>query len=250
MQMIMIARRFRGPPNSGNGGYVCGMLARHIIGAAEVTLRAPPPLETELSVVEVEAGLWELRQDAAVIAIGRAIALDTSRLEKATYAEAVEAEERTPVKPHEHLLPMCFVCGPQRAPGDGLRLFAGPLVRSGTDIVFAAPWIPDPNLAAADGLVAAEFVWSALDCPTGYVCTYDQETGGFNGLPILLGRLSARIEGRPHPGERCVVTSWQTGREGRRLNAEAALFGEEGNLLAAGRAVWIAVDRQVQLGKV
>jgi hypothetical protein len=40
MQTMTIARRFRGPPNSGNGGYVCGMLARHIAGAAEVTLRA------------------------------------------------------------------------------------------------------------------------------------------------------------------------------------------------------------------
>jgi NADPH:quinone reductase-like Zn-dependent oxidoreductase len=27
MQTMTIARRFRGPPNSGNGGYVCGMLA-------------------------------------------------------------------------------------------------------------------------------------------------------------------------------------------------------------------------------
>jgi hypothetical protein len=53
---------FRGPPNSGKGGYVCGMLARHIAGAVEVSLRAPPPLETELGVVEVRGGQWELRQ--------------------------------------------------------------------------------------------------------------------------------------------------------------------------------------------
>jgi hypothetical protein len=46
-----------------------------------------------------------------------------------------------------------------------------------------------------------------------------------------------------------VVTSWKTGVEGRRLIAEAALFGEEENLLAVGRATWIVVDRQVQLGK-
>jgi hypothetical protein len=104
-------------------------------------------------------------------------------------------------------------------------------------VVFAVPWMPDLNLAAADGLVAPEFVWSALDCPTGYVCTYDHKTGGYNPLPILLGRLSARIEGRPHPGERCVVTSWLTGREGRRLNADAALFGEQRNVLAVARAL-------------
>ena len=30
MQTMTIPRRFRGPPNSGNGGYVCGMLARQI----------------------------------------------------------------------------------------------------------------------------------------------------------------------------------------------------------------------------
>jgi len=56
MQTMTIPRRFRGPPNSGNGGYVCGMLARQIAGAAEITLRAPPPLETELGVVEVGKG--------------------------------------------------------------------------------------------------------------------------------------------------------------------------------------------------
>jgi hypothetical protein len=240
MQTMTIARRFRGPPNSGNGGYVCGMLAR--------TLRAPPPLETELSVVEVGAGRWELRQDTATIAIGRATTLDLNQPERATYAEAVEAEKRTPIKPHQHPLPMCFVCGPDRAPGDGLRLFAGPLARRDA-VVFAVPWTPDPSLAAIDGLVAPEFVWSALDCPSGYICQFDRETGGFNGLPILLGTLSARIEGRPRPGERCVVTSWQTGSEGRRLIANAALFGEEENLLAVGRAVWVVVDRQVQIGK-
>jgi hypothetical protein len=63
METMTIPRRFRGPPNSGNGGYVCGMLARHIAGAAEVTLRAPPPLETELSVVE--AGATSARCESA-----------------------------------------------------------------------------------------------------------------------------------------------------------------------------------------
>jgi hypothetical protein len=249
MQTMTIPRRFRGPPNSGNGGYVCGMLARQIAGAAEVTLRAPPPLETELDLVEVGTGVWEVRQGTATIAIGSAVTLDLSRLERATYAEAVEAAKRTPVKPHEHLLPMCFVCGPDRAPGDGLRLFAGPLLRQHARGTFAVPWTPDASLAAADGLVAPEFVWSALDCPTGYVAQHDPETGNFNVLPILLGRLSVRIEGRPRPGERCVVTSWKTGSEGRRLIAEAALFGEGENPLAVGRAIWIVVDRQVQLGK-
>ena len=48
MTEIIIDKRFCGPPNSGNGGYVCGRLARHIPGGAEVTLRAPPPLDKSL----------------------------------------------------------------------------------------------------------------------------------------------------------------------------------------------------------
>jgi hypothetical protein len=250
MQRITIPRRFRGPANIGNGGYVCGILGRRISGAAEIALRSPPPLETELDVVEVGSDQWELRQGTKTIATGRPTKLDMSRVEKATYAEAAEAEKRTMIKPHEHLNPMCFVCGPDRAPGDGLRLFAGPLNRQDADGVFAAPWTPSLSLVAADGRVAPEFVWSAMDCPTGYASMYDRETRTCNpSLPIVLGTLSVRIESLPRPGEQCVVTSWQTGKEGRRLIAEGALFGEDENVLAVGRAVWVVVDRQVLLAK-
>ena len=44
MTSVVIEKRFCGPPNSGNGGYVCGLLAAHIEADAEVTLLAPPPL--------------------------------------------------------------------------------------------------------------------------------------------------------------------------------------------------------------
>lgn len=252
MLTMTIPRRFRGPPNSGNGGYVCGLLARNIPGAAQVALRAPPPLDTDLDVVEAAPGQWELRHGATLVATGRATALDPSRVERASFEEAVAAEKRTPVRPHEHLLPTCFVCGPQRAPGDGLRLSAGPLApgASASPSTFAVPWVPDPTLAAGDGRVAPEFVWAALDCPTGYVFFLDYGTGGFKALPILLGTLSARIDGRPRPGERCVITSWEVAREGRRLTADAAFFGEQGNLLAVARAVWVTVNRDVLLGKV
>ena len=45
---VHIAHRFRGPPASGNGGYVVGLLAEWIDGPAEVTLLAPPPLDVPL----------------------------------------------------------------------------------------------------------------------------------------------------------------------------------------------------------
>src|SRR5215218_4317713 len=47
---IVIDRRFRGPDQSGNGGYTCGLVAGAMDGPAAVTLRLPPPLEVPLRV--------------------------------------------------------------------------------------------------------------------------------------------------------------------------------------------------------
>ncbi len=87
MTSIIIDRRYCGPPNSGNGD-VCGRLARHIPGGAEVTLRIPPPLEKPLDVVATDDGSWELRDGAAVVATGRPARVELSRLEKAGFDEA------------------------------------------------------------------------------------------------------------------------------------------------------------------
>jgi hypothetical protein len=251
MSSIVIDKRYCGPPNSGNGGYVCGRLAQHIPGCAEITLRAPTPLNRPLDVVATDDGSWVLRDGDTVVAIGRPASVELARMEKASFDEACAAELLTPVKPHAHPLPKCFVCGPSRAKGDGLRIFAGPLVRRSRDAsaVLAATWTPDSTLTADDGFVASEFLWSALDCPTGYASSHDRESGNFDRTPILLGRMSARIEARPRPGERCVITAWAVGRDGRKRVAEAAAYGEGGALLAVARATWIAVDRDVQLGR-
>lgn len=248
MTEIIIDKRFCGPPHSGNGGYVCGRLAQHIPGGAEVTLRAPPPLDTPLAPIATDDGTWELRDGAKIVATGRAVGVELARLETASFAEASAAELLTPVKPHEHPLPTCFVCGPARAKGDGLRIFAGPLGRRSQTPVLAASWIPDPNLAAEDGLVASEFLWSALDCPTGFACNCDPQSNAVDKTPLLLGRMSARIDSRPRPGDRCIITAWPTGRDGRKRTAEAALHDEAGKLLAVAKTTWIAVGREVQLG--
>ena len=250
MKSVVIEKRFCGPPNSGNGGYVCGLLAAHIDGDAEVTLLAPPPLGQRLEIVAGERGV-ELKKEATTLAKGRSIRLDIPEIPAVDFAEAQDAVQRSPFDASRHQLPMCFVCGPARREGDGLRIIPRPLPPrpSCTSGTLAAPWVPYADLAGEDGAVASEFIWAALDCPSGFAGVGARHLGLTGEETILLGRMSARIEKRPSPGDRCVIVAWPTGKDGRKLFASSALLGADGELLAAAQATWILVDRQVMLGE-
>ena len=133
---------------------------------------------------------------------------------------------------------------PDRAHGDGLRIHCGPLdPQAGWRGVVAAGWVPEGYMADADGAVAPEFAWAALDCPTAYAA------GSEDGFPsILLGRQAVRIDRRPRPGDRCVIIAWQIGKEGRKLWSQGALLDAAGATLAVCRATWIEVGRDVLIG--
>lgn len=248
MSVITIDKRFCGPPSSGNGGYVCGLLAKYLPGSAEITLRAPPPLETELHIEARADGAIELLAAEKLIAVGRPMQLDIAHIPLATYSAAEDAARRTPYDESNHNLPMCFVCGPARKHGDGLRIFAGPLQPEASDGLMAAPCVPYANLADASGQVAPEFLWAALDCPTGYAGVGARHLGLDGSETILLGRMSARIDKRPRASDQCIVVAWPTGRDGRKLFANSALLSRDGQLLAAAQATWLLVDRKTQLG--
>ena len=77
MNSIIINKHFCGPPNSGNGGYVCGRLAHYIPGSAEVTLHLPPPLEKPLEVSAKNNQSWELSDGDKVVASGGRLMLNS-----------------------------------------------------------------------------------------------------------------------------------------------------------------------------
>ena len=250
MSSIVIDKRFCGPPRSANGGYACGLLAAHIDGDAEVTLLAPPPLDRPLDVVAGERGV-ELRWEGTTLAIARAVRMDFPEIAIVGLREVQDAAARSPHDESRHPLPTCFVCGPARMEGDGLRVIPRPLPpcpdrKNGT---LAAPWVPYANLAAKDGAVAREFIWAILDCPTGFAGVRARHLGMTGGEAILLGRMSARIDKRPYPGDQCIVLAWPTGKDGRKIFASGALLSSGGELLAIAQATWIVVDRQIQLGE-
>ena len=219
MAELVIDARFNGPAASANGGYTCGLVAAFLRGRAEVTLRKPPPLGRPLT-VEREDGRLVVRDGDDVVAEAVPAEIDLEIPQPPTYEEAVRASSRYPGL-EEHAFPTCFVCGPEREPGDGLRIFAGPL----GDGRFASPWAPTE--------VRPEIVWAALDCP-GAIAVGFPDRG-----ETLLGRFAARVDELPEVGERCVVVAWPLGEEGRKLYAGTALYGEDGRPLARARATWI-----------
>ena len=127
-----------------------------------------------------------------------------------------------------HPFPTCFVCGPERVAGDGLRVFPGAV--PGSEL-FAATWTPE---AGANGVVAPELVWAALDCPTSAPVF---NPGG--RPPIVLARLSVRLDGAVQPGAPHVLLSWALQRDGRKRHAAGALLTAAGELRATARALWI-----------
>ena len=149
VETVVIDRRFCGPPESGQGGYTCGLLARVLPGAVEVSLRAPPPLERPLIIENVAGDQLELSDGDTVIAQARAADLDLAPPARVTLDEAKAAVAGYLGFKH-HAFPSCFACGPDRDEGDGLRLFPGPV--EGREIV-SCPWQPSVELADAGGLV-------------------------------------------------------------------------------------------------
>lgn len=225
---VMFPGRFNGPPGSANGGYACGVIAAQIPAAlVEVTLRRPPPLDTPL-IVEQIGERYEVRPaGGGVVAVAQPV---VEPVEPVPPALEIPADATPVLAGDSHPFPTCFTCGPDRAPGDGLRIFAK---RITGQHILADHWVPDNSFGDE---VPTEIVWAALDCPGGWAA-FDRIPGGV----AVLGRMTTHIERVPRVGERCVVVASSNWHDGRKIDAHSTLYTAEGELLAAARAVWIDV---------
>ena len=227
---IRIAARFCGPPQSGNGGYVCGRLDNLTDYTSEVTLRQPPPLDKPLR-VEREGDLLQLMDGGLLIASARPGSLEFSAPAPPEWEQVVQASRRF-IGFKSHPFPGCFVCGPERATHDGLHIFAG---RVGEEPLFASLWTPEAELANDNGVVKNEFLWAALDCPGAFAVS-----GGVM-RKVVLGRMAARVEKDVMAGERCIVLAWPKGQDGRKFFSGTAIYNQNRELCAVGDAVWIEI---------
>ncbi|MEO1042514.1 MAG: hypothetical protein AAFX52_09490 [Pseudomonadota bacterium] len=229
-QTVSIASRFCGPKQSGNGGYVAGLLAKSIDGPAEIRLRAKPPLERLLTIAS-DGDEAALLDGDMIVATARRASF-TVNVPEAPSKEALD-EARLAYQSYSHVLPHCFVCGPKRAPNDGLRIFAGPVDGTSVNADF---WTPDASLGDGTGLVASEFLWAALDCPSAFSLRLTDQF-------ILLGSLAADIRRRPKVGEPLIAMGWPREQpDGRKRPASSALMTLDGEVIAVANSIWIDLN--------
>jgi acyl-coenzyme A thioesterase PaaI-like protein len=227
--VLTVPERFRGPVGVANGGWIAGTMADVLSGgrsAVEVTLHAPTPLETELRLEHV-ANTASLHDGERLLVEAIPVAEDLTAPEFVPFNEAVSAEAGF-AGWRGHAFPECFACG-LREPGDGLRVFPGPV--EGRDLV-AAGWRVPFTVAGEDG-VPTSVMGAVLDCVTGWAHFQPGESA-------LLGRLAVQVHRQVFAGGAYSVVARATGREGRKLFGESAVYEVDGTLVAAARATWIA----------
>lgn len=237
MSSIVIGRQFRGPPNSGNGGYVCGVLAAQVDGPATAMLRAPPPLDTDLD-LEVADGTVRLTGAEGVL-IGQAGQASQPLPEPppSPGLEAARAAGARSMAFEREVHPPCFTCSASREDGDALRVLPGQVEGAAPGVV-ACVWTPHANFAGPDGRIPTEIVWAALDCPGIFAWI---ETQGRPGG--LLGTMTGEVTGEVRAGEAYVVQAWPIEAEGRKKTSGVALYDGQGRVLARGYQVWITINR-------
>lgn len=243
MSTLTVAARFRGPDGSGNGGWVAGAVAALLPGgslqqAVEVTLRRPPPLDRPLPAESTADGVRVLddrAEDAAgdaaaeapaVVVEAREVYDEVPTLDPVAFADARAAENHY-LGLHAHPFPECFACGPERAEGDGLRIFPGPVAGRPEGHV-AATWRTGDDVDLAT-------VWAALDCPGGWAGSFDAER------PMVLGRITAVVEEIPAPDEELIVAGTLLGREGRRTTTATTLRRTDGSVVGRALHTWITL---------
>jgi hypothetical protein len=238
-KVVVIERRFRGPPESGQGGYSCGLVAQRIEGdCATVSLRKPPPLERPLRIERLEDRVALMDSDA-LVAEGRADELELDVPDPVPIDAARRASEHPFWGEHIHPFPGCFGCGFERDQHEAVAIWMGADEQSG---LMAGVWTPSPDFAGGDGAVTKLIVWAALDCPTA--------TGA--NLPLdgvsVLGRLSCKLIAPIVPEVTHTVVAWPISDDGRKHLGGCAIHAPDGRLCAYSAGLWIELRDPATMG--
>lgn len=236
-ERLTIPKRFVGPPDSGNGGYVAGIFAAltDTKSPVEVTLRSPIPLDTPMEVKRGEGTV--ILNGETLIAEVRESELDLEIPSPPSWDEALSARAESysfgnrhnPFFPNrEGFHPICFCCGAEHE--TGLKVYAAPVLNHEQ---VAAIWSTKLAWAEDSGYLPEAFLWTALDCPGQFAYMADNIRTG------MLGRMTAQILTTAKAGSEYMVTGWRIGVEGKKHFAGTAIFDRDENIIGMAKSIWI-----------
>lgn len=235
-ETIRIVPRYQGPTGSGQGGWTAARFAGLIGEQVTIALRAPIPLDTDLSVTADphHGGRWLLTSEAgAVVMVADRWSGTFPHTPAVSIADAAAARRGFSEAVTDHAAPECFSCG---LGPDTMRVHAGPL----DDHRFATDWTVPDWAAGADGHVDPAVVWTALDCAAAW-------WAGFSGEPrvALTAQFTAEVVTPPRPGDTYAIVAWagdhDPGWDGRKRHAASAAFDRDGHCIAHATSLWVSL---------
>ena len=240
---VVIPSRFRGPPQSGNGGYVSGVFAellpKHPGQAPEITLRSPIPLDTTMTVKRVSSETPEIDifNHETLIAECRLIDSPFFDFIVPPCPDPVQIEAAMPsslaftqTSTHYCLTKRdstrsVFVAGSK--PKTGCTSTPHPLTKVMSPR-FGKPKRHGPSTAKYLRHSYGQ-LWIALP-NLRYECIHPN---GVDGQDVCGGsRLTTA-------GATLIVSAWTIAVQGKKHFAGAALFDETGDLIARATTLWI-----------
>jgi len=244
-RQIVIDQRYVGPPNITQGGYISGTMAAFLDSdTVEVTMRNPTPMGKPL-ILDATTPTWVFLYDGEKLLNEACPAvLDLEIPEPISLSQARKASLRHVI---EMPYPNCFGCGSGRSEDDGLHLRSGPV--EGRNLV-ATDWVPRSGaVGAGEGeVVPLPIVWASMECPTAKAMHYGQMTKPEE--PVLLGRMTTKVNGLPVVGEPCYFMGWPIERSGRKILLGGTLHDQAGEILVMTRLIFIALKEGVTYDSV
>jgi len=231
---LFIEKRYNGPPDSANGGYVAGLMTNFVDGDYEITLKAPPPLEKDLRLIIDKDNNLELRNEELIIATGVPVNFDIKYPFPVGFKNAIEPTKLSPLRKMN--TNTCFGCGCRAG---GLNLFSGIVKKHESDkMTITTVEITDEfsdKFVDDSGNITKEIIWTLLDCPGAHTSMlYDPD------IIVLLGRMAVHIV-KPIPvNQQYYVVAWQTGEIERRKHfTSTALYSVDDELYAYSKQIFI-----------
>jgi hypothetical protein len=240
VEQVIIGDRYNGPPNSGNGGYVAGILAQYVSASAvQIRLFSPPPLNMVLDIIKEDVKV-ALYHDTKLIAEGISSSLELDVPYIPTQLDAKDCALRYPGF-ERHAFPRCYVCGPDRAIHDGLRLFTG---ISLDKTYVAAPFYTFDELYDDHDELKIDQIYAALDCPGAYaISQIDEEK------VMVLGQITVEVIQPIKREEELVVVGWYLGKERKKNYSGTAIITTKGIVKAKAKATWIEINPDMFLNQ-